>query len=221
MGKGKDFRDPRKRGFDDDGYFMAERPGSPGAARTPQRAFMQAPAEGPIVEATVKWFNAEKGFGFAELGDGTGDAFLHIGVLQAAGRETVPPGAKLKVHAGQGQKGKQITHVLEVDESTATPETRRPPRAGGFGGGGGGGGRPQRAAPDPSTAVDLSGTVKWFNGEKGFGFVTVSDGGKDVFLHISVLERAQLSQLPEGQRVSMRVVDTPKGREAISIALEG
>lgn len=170
-----------------------------------------------MVDATVKWFNPEKGFGFAELGDGSGDAFLHIGVLQAAGRETVPPGAKLKVHVGQGQKGKQITHVMEVDESTATPE-RRGPRPGG-GGGGFGGPRAPRAAPDPSTAVELSGTVKWFNGEKGFGFVTVSDGGKDVFLHISVLERAQLTQLAEGQRVSMRVVDTPKGREAISIAL--
>jgi CspA family cold shock protein len=213
MGKGKDFRDPRRRGFDDDGYFMAERP----TARPP-RSFTQAPADGPVVEATVKWFNPEKGFGFAELGDGAGDAFLHIGVLQAAGRETVPPGSKLKVHVGQGQKGKQITHVVEVDESTATAETRRPPRAGGFGGAGA---RPPRAAPDPSTAVDLSGTVKWFNGEKGFGFVTVSDGGKDVFLHISVLERAQLTHLAEGQRVSMRVVDTPKGREAISIALAG
>jgi CspA family cold shock protein len=214
MGKGKDFRDPRRRGFDDEGYFMAERPSVPGAPRV-ARAFAAAPADGPTVDATVKWFNPEKGFGFAELGDGTGDAFLHIGVLQAAGRETVPPGAKLKCHVGQGQKGKQITHVLEVDETTASAETRRPPRAGGFASGP----RPPRAAPDPATAVDLSGTVKWFNGEKGFGFVTVADGGKDVFLHISVLERAQLTHLAEGQRVSMRVVDTPKGREAISIAL--
>jgi CspA family cold shock protein len=220
MGKGKDFRDPRRRGFDDDGYFMPERPGGGGGGARPPRAFTQGPADGPVVEATVKWFNPEKGFGFAELGDGTGDAFLHIGVLQAAGRETVPPGSKLKVHVGQGQKGKQITHVIEVDESTATAEQRRPPRAGGAGGFGGGP-RAPRAAPDPSTAVDLSGTVKWFNGEKGFGFVTVSDGGKDVFLHISVLERAQLTHLAEGQRVSMRVVDTPKGREAISIALDG
>jgi CspA family cold shock protein len=222
MGKGKDFRDPRRRGFDDDQYFLPEQPRGGGAAggSRPPRAFAQAPAEGPVVDATVKWFNPEKGFGFAELGDGTGDAFLHIGVLQAAGRETVLPGAKLKVHVGQGQKGKQITHVMEVDESTATPE-RRPRAGGGAGGGGGFGPRAPRAAPDPSTAVELSGTVKWFNGEKGFGFVTVSDGGKDVFLHISVLERAQLTHLAEGQRVSMRVVDTPKGREAISIALAG
>jgi cold shock protein len=210
MGKGKDFRDPRRRGFDDD-FFVPEP--ARGGARPP-RAFTPGPPEGPMVDATVKWFNPEKGFGFAELSDGTGDAFLHIGVLQAAGRETVPPGAKLKVHVGQGQKGRQITHVVEVDESAAA-DYRRPPRPGG------GGMRPQRFTPDPSTAVELTGTVKWFNGEKGFGFVTVPDGGKDVFLHISVLERAQLTHLAEGQRVSMRVVDTPKGREAISIALAG
>ncbi|MBI3512593.1 MAG: cold shock domain-containing protein [Proteobacteria bacterium] len=214
MGKGKDFRDPRRRGFDDD-FFVPEQPRGgmrPGGA---PRGFTAGPPEGPVVDATVKWFNPEKGFGFAELSDGTGDAFLHIGVLQAAGKETVPPGSKLKVHVGQGQKGRQITHVLEVDESAAS-DYRRPPRPAG---GPGGGPRTQRFAPDPSTAVELSGTVKWFNGEKGFGFVTVADGGKDVFLHISVLERAQLTHLAEGQRVSMRVVDTPKGREAISIAL--
>ncbi|WP_368744457.1 cold-shock protein, partial [Desertibaculum subflavum] len=91
-----------------------------------------------------------------------------------------------------------------------------------FGGGGGGfgGPRPPRAprqAPDPSTAVDVSGKVKWFNGQKGFGFVAADDGGKDVFVHISVLERAGLATLGEGQPVSMKVVDTPKGREAISL----
>jgi len=63
------------------------------------------------------------------------------------------------------------------------------------------------------------GTVKWFNGEKGFGFVAGEDGGRDVFIHISVLTRANLAGLNEGQRVSMRVVETPKGREAISLNL--
>ena len=67
--------------------------------------------------------------------------------------------------------------------------------------------------------MELAGTVKWFNGEKGFGFIAGEDGGKDVFIHISVLERAGLRALNEGERVSMRVVETPKGREAISIDL--
>jgi len=56
---------------------------------------LTAAPEGSPIDATVKWFNPEKGFGFAELSDGSGDAFLHIGVVQAAGKETVPPGAKL------------------------------------------------------------------------------------------------------------------------------
>ncbi|MEJ0070435.1 MAG: cold shock domain-containing protein [Pseudomonadota bacterium] len=66
----------------------------------------------------------------------------------------------------------------------------------------------------------MIGTVKWFNPDKGFGFVAVGDGGKDVFVHVSVLARAQLAHLAEGQRVSMRVADTPKGREALSLQLD-
>ena len=64
-----------------------------------------------------------------------------------------------------------------------------------------------------------SGTVKWFNPTKGYGFIQPSDGGKDVFVHISILGPAGLSHLAEGQPVNMRVVDTPKGREALSISL--
>ena len=210
MGKGRDFRGQRRRGFDDDMFS----PHDMRDVRPPRPSYgssspMEIPS-GPPVDATVKWFNPEKGFGFAELADGTGDVFLHIGVLQSSGHDSVPPGAKLKVNVGQGQKGRQVTKVLEVDASTAV-ERRPPPRAGGP--------RMQRAPVDPSTAVDVNGTVKWFNGDKGFGFVAGEDGGKDVFVHISVLERARLMHLAEGQRVAMRVVETPKGREAISISL--
>ena len=67
----------------------------------------------------------------------------------------------------------------------------------------------------------MVGTVKWFNADKGFGFVACDDGGKDVFLHVSVLQRSGVTQLAEGQRVSMGVVDTPKGREAVSISVGG
>jgi CspA family cold shock protein len=50
------------------------------------------------------------------------------------------------------------------------------------------------------------GTVKWFNGQKGFGFIQPDDGGKDVFVHISAVERAGLSGLNEGQKISFEVV---------------
>jgi cold shock protein len=51
-----------------------------------------------------------------------------------------------------------------------------------------------------------TGTVKWFNGQKGFGFIQPDDGGNDVFVHISAVERAGMSSLNEGQKVSFDVV---------------
>jgi cold shock protein len=51
-----------------------------------------------------------------------------------------------------------------------------------------------------------TGTVKWFNSQKGFGFIQPEDGGKDVFVHISAVERAGMNTLNEGQRVSFDVV---------------
>ena len=64
---------------------------------TPDPARSQAVfANGPSFEATVKWFNAEKGYGFAALADGSGDVFLHVNALQAAGHQTVSPGATLR-----------------------------------------------------------------------------------------------------------------------------
>jgi len=58
-----------------------------------------------------------------------------------------------------------------------------------------------------------TGTVKWFNGQKGFGFIAPDDGGNDVFVHISAVERAGLSGLAEGQKVSYEiVVDRKRGK---------
>ena len=60
-----------------------------------------------------------------------------------------------------------------------------------------------------------TGIVKWFNGQKGFGFIQPSDGGNDVFVHISAVERAGLSSLAEGQKVSYEVkVDPRRGSSA-------
>ena len=59
------------------------------------------------------------------------------------------------------------------------------------------------------------GTVKWFNGQKGFGFIQPEDGSKDVFVHISAVERAGLHSLNEGQKVSYDIVaDRRTGKSA-------
>ena len=58
-----------------------------------------------------------------------------------------------------------------------------------------------------------TGTVKWFNGQKGFGFIAPNDGGQDVFVHISAVERAGLSGLAEGQKVSFELkTDKMRGK---------
>ena len=61
------------------------------------------------------------------------------------------------------------------------------------------------------------GTVKWFNATKGFGFIQPDDGGKDVFVHISAVERAGLNELNEGQKVAFEIVaDKRTGRSSAS-----
>ena len=142
-----------------------------------------------------------------ELGNGTGDAFLHIGALQAAGYETVPPGAKLKVNVANGMKGAQVTRVLEVDTAGAAERAPQPRTFGDSP-------RPARRAPDPSTAVSVSGTVKWFDDNKGFGFVQSNDGGKDVFVHISILGpsgRAEPCRGTARQHAGRRYPEGPRG----------
>ena len=61
--------------------------------------------------------------------------------------------------------------------------------------------------------------MKWFNTDKGFGFIARDDGGKDVFVHISALERSGLTGLGEGQRVVVDIVEGRKGLEATRVRL--
>jgi CspA family cold shock protein len=158
-------------------------------------------AEGLSVDAAVKWFNPEKGYGFVELASG-GDAFLHLKTLRQIGRETLPSGAKVRAVVRFGSRGAQVVRVVEVD---VTSGVERPAR------------QSRRPAPDLSAAFDLTGKVKWFDSARGFGFVASDDFGRDVFVHSSTLAASGVAGLFDGQAVSMRVVETPKGREAIAI----
>ena len=279
MSKGRDFREPRRRGFGDDfgadrGPSFYDSPPPSSAPRPMGGAGGSRPplVSGPEQEATVKWFNPEKGFGFAELSDGSGDAFLHVRAVEATGHSELEPGTKLVVKVAAGQRGPQVTEVMSVDTSTAEPKSARRPGGfggggdrfggggdrfgggggggdrggygggggggyggggdrGGYGGGGGGGGygggpggAPRRSAypsaPRETGPVEnTTGVVKWYNPAKGFGFIAPDDGGRDVFVHRSALERARLADLQEGQRVQIGVTQGQKGREVATIDL--
>jgi cold shock protein len=61
----------------------------------------------------------------------------------------------------------------------------------------------------------MKGTVKWFNGQKGYGFIEPDDGSKDIFVHVSAVERAGMHSLSEGQKISFEVVaDRKSGKSS-------
>ncbi len=199
-------RPTRRGGFSEDGFF--------GNAEPPP-SFPSLDQGSPAsVRATVKWYNPEKGFGFVELADGSGDVFLHAKVLQAKGYQAVGPGATLQVRVGRGQRGREIEQVVSVDESTARASE---PSGGGFRP------RPQRGSrpqADLSTAAEMTGVVKWYNQAKGFGFISPQGGGKDLFVHATTLERAGMSSLHEGQVVRVKAIPGAKGPEVGAISTD-
>ena len=205
MSRYKDHRGPKRRGYDEDytpDYHAAERQPEYFSPRP-------TPTQGSEpVEASVKWFNADKGFGFVIVAGGS-DAFLPSRALEMAGHNSVPDGARLKVRISQGPKGPQVAEVVEVDTSTAQTMTRAERRPST---------RPS-SRPGAGPTEECLGSVKWYNANKGFGFVTADRGGKDVFVHAATLGRSGLSELPEGQRVRMQISQGQKGPEARSIEL--
>src|SRR5215471_17168003 len=95
----RNFRQRRRRSFDDQEFEPPPR--DFGAAPRFSRPRFEEPS-GPPVSAVVKWFKPEKGFGFVELSDGSGDAFLHASVLGRLGVTQVQPGETLEVRIAQG-----------------------------------------------------------------------------------------------------------------------
>jgi len=201
MGRYKDYhREPRRGGFEDEQRVdnrAAEGRSSYGKTPRSQRA--------EPVEAVVKWFHAEKGFGFIDVVGGP-EAFLHIRQLEAAGHRSVPEGARIKVRIGQGQKGPEVTEILEVLSGTVAMRISAV--------------RPRAARSQVTGQVtESTGSVKVYKADKGFGFVGQDGGGKDVFVHATALARAGLSGLVEGQRVRMQIGQGQKGLEAQTIEL--
>lgn len=165
------------------------------------------------VRGVVKWFNAVKGYGFLTPEDGSRDAFLHVTVLRQVGREDIKPGATVTCEATRGPKGLQVLKIVELDLSTSveTPPPQ-PPRNG-----------HDHAAAAQATEDDgpgfVPGVVKWFNNERGYGFICPQEVDKDVFVHAAVLRRNGVEALQPGQAVRIRIGEGPKGLQVTDIRL--
>ena len=177
------------------------------------------------IRATVKWFNATKGFGFVTPEDGSPDAFLHSTVLQFCGHDSLDEGATITCDLSRGPKGPQVATIHSVDTSTSAPSRpARPARDrdsgwgndGGYGGGAsrGGYGGGGYGAESSGAEETVDGTVKWFNVTKGFGFIAPASGGKDIFVHVRALERSGIQTLADGEQVRVTIRQGAKGPEA-------
>ena len=173
-----------------------------------------------VGEATgvVKFFNAQKGFGFVVRDDGGEDVFVHISAVEQAGltglAEGQPMGFTL-VDRG----GRISATELKIDGEPMPVEDRGPPRDRDAGGGAPrGAGGPQRQL----TGEKATGTVKFFNAMKGFGFIQRDDGQPDAFVHISAVERAGMPTLNEGDRLAFELEVDRRGKyAAVNLSPEG
>jgi cold shock protein len=107
-----------------------------------------------------------------------------------------------------GAKGRPVK-VAKLSGSECPVGPWRGPRRGG-------------AMRGRSFPMAMNGTVKFFNGERGYGFIKPDDGGRDVFVHITAVERAGLKDLSEGQRISFEVEPDKKGKgpKAVNLVIQ-
>ena len=148
-----------------------------------------------MTTGTVKWFNAQKGFGFIQPSTGETDVFVHISAVERAGLEGLAEGQGLEftlVDRGGKISASDISVVGDVIAVEKKAEA------------------PQREL----TGEKATGTVKFFNAMKGFGFIQRDDGQPDAFVHISAVERAGLSTLNEGDKLEFELEVDRRGKHA-------
>ena len=132
---------------------------------------------------TVKWFNATKGYGFIGPDDGSSDVFVHVSAVEQVGLGTLGERQTITFATRSGRDGRPSAEDLSLAPTTDDD----------------GGDDGERA---PHDAARDTGTVKWFNTAKGYGFIEPEDGLRDVFVHANAVERAGLGTLRERQRLS-------------------
>ena len=143
----------------------------------------------------VKFFNPQKGFGFIVRDDGGEDVFVHISAVEQAGLTDLADGQPLEFTLVD--RGGRISATNLRIEGDPMPVERA-----------------ERAPQRQLTGEKASGTVKFFNSMKGFGFIQRDDGQPDAFVHISAVERAGIPTLNEGDRLEFEIEVDRRGKYA-------
>lgn len=158
---------------------------------------------GSVVAGRVKWYDVVKGYGFVVPDDGGADIMVHASCVRAFGKMALPENAAVRLVAMRGERGLQARELLEVDETEATQ-----PVADGFG---------ERVRPTEFLGPDVEAgplmpaRVKWFDKQKGFGFVNVFGNAEDVFVHMETVRRCGFQDLSSGEGMACRTFRGPRG----------
>lgn len=175
-----------------------------------------------MTTGSVKFFNAAKGFGFITPDDGGPDVFVHISAVEQAGLPGLNDGDQVSYELTQDRRsGKPAASDLQLLASAGPSARRAPPRAPMRDDRGPGGMRGFSAPRRSGEVLGAGeGAVKWFNSTKGFGFIQPDDGGQDVFVHVSAVERAGLGALHEGQRVAYELEQDRRSGKTSAVNLQ-
>ena len=155
-----------------------------------------------VITGHVKWYDAVKGYGFVVPGDGSSDVMVHASCVRAFGKVALTEGSEVVLLAQEGPRGLQANKLVDVTE-------------------------PEGVLAAPGFAEDAGVTefvgqaveagplqparVKWFDKQKGFGFVNVFGKHEDIFVHMETVRRCGFQDLASGEGMAVRTFRGPRG----------
>ena len=141
-----------------------------------------------MTEGTVRWFDADRGFGFIALGHEAEDLYVHASeIVSDDAMKLLREGQVVEFEIGEGDRGPQARRVrVTADQAADTP-------------------------------LGVLGTVSWYEPAKGYGFITPDDESKDLFVHHSNIVGTGFKTLAEGAKVEFETAQGRKGLEATNV----